>query len=113
MATDDILKALEEAVEQQASALPLDKTYYDVPEAALILQVSPALLYNYLKSPLSGIEPIHFRRDRKKYILADDIRKLFVFLNQPYIKPGNETERPPALPAIEPAKTRPRIEAIA
>ena len=113
MATDDMLKALEEAVQRRADEMELSKPYYDVDGAAFILEVSKALLYRFLNSPHSGIEPIHFRRDRKSYILADDVRKLYVLLNQPYIKPRDETERPPDLPAIEPAKTRPRIEAIA
>ncbi len=113
MASDEIIKQLEEAVQRQANELKLDEPYYDIDQAADILKASRALLYKYLKSPHSGIEPIHFRRDRKSYILADDIRRLYVLLNQPYFKPRESETRPPAVPAIVPATTKPRIEAIA
>lgn len=85
MAPKDVLHKLEEEAEKQAKALELTKLYYNMVEAAKILGISRAKLDRYLNSEDFQIEKIGFENDRKKYMLAEDIRRLYVFLHTPYL----------------------------
>lgn len=99
MASQDILRQLEEAAEQQAQALDLTELYYSIPETAHILKISRAKLDSYLKNDDYQIQKVGFENSRKKYVLAEDIRKLYLILHIPFLSSGKDKlHLPPRAP---------------
>lgn len=107
MASQDILRKLEEEATHQAQALELAELYYSVEDAAKILGISRAKMYHYLKDEDFQIDWIKFDNDRKKYVLADDIRRLYIILHTPFLnskeKIGHSPPRAPEPPRVQSA----------
>lgn len=108
MAQQDVLKQLEERARAEAAALDLSEMLYSIDDAAKILQMSRAKLYRYVSE--HGITTLIYENNRKQFLLADDIRGIYVSLHMPHAR---RTKRPPVQPALVPAGAVPRIEAIA
>ena len=94
MASQDVLRKLEEEAAQQAKALELSQLFYDVEETANLLHISRAKLYRYLNDTELQIETISFENDRKTYVLAEDVRRLYVILHTPYLQSSKNKPRP-------------------
>lgn len=111
MNTDTILQQLEESAAAQAQALDLSETHYALIDVAHILGISRALLYRLINNPRVGVDCIRFPNNRGRFLLPDDIRKLYVLLHTPYIEPPKVDESSHAAPVHEivPAPQRPSV----
>lgn len=101
MAAHDILEKLQDEARIQATALDLPESYYPVEDAAKLLQISRAKLYRYLRDKEYQIALIRFENSRKRYVLAEDIRRLYELLHTPFLQKRGEKislPRPAALP---------------
>lgn len=96
MASQDILRKLEEEAEIQANALDLSENFYNTEDAAKILGISRAKMYFYLKDKDLQIDTVHFENDRKKYVLAEDVRRLYVILHTPFLNSKSAALRLPS-----------------
>lgn len=110
MASQDILRKLEGEAEKQAQTLELTEDFYKAEDAAKILGISRAKMYHYLNDKEYGIETIKFENDRRRYVLSEDIRRLYIILHTPFL---NSKEKilhiPPRAP--EPPKVQSAGEA--
>lgn len=86
MASTTILDQLAELAETQAQALELTENFYSLQRAAEILQISRAKLDKYLHDPEYQLNVLQFENDRKHYILAEDIRRLYGVLHRPFFR---------------------------
>lgn len=107
MASQDVLQHLRETARTAANALDLQQPYYDAEETAGILHISRAKLYRYLND--LGIDTVGFENDRKRYILPEDIRDIYVHLHTPYLQKKEGAKIRPPLPAALPPRVAPSV----